>query len=569
MKPSKPKSSQNKEKTGHGYINGSLARGSVIVYVWRQTDAEVVAESLQASGVSGGVVFYHGGMDSGSRANAYSKVRKDGNVPCFMVPLSFIPTSSVPFKFMRGKARICVATVAFGLGVNKPDIVGVVHMYLPASPEHYLQETGRAGRDGRAAQAIALVLEQEALVRHSQTYADYIVKSQVQSVLEFFRDLAQKNIDFLCCDHWSQVPALGVAVPLDEIALTSDCKPETIETIFSILELQEESETPSVQVEGTSIDQVTISLKRRTLTELAENEAVAKCILSCGVCVDRPAGEEKTPESTYMEQERENSRHQQFAAYSFGSHQFSVTLCANILGPSAQPRHVFAALRRLQTNGEIELNFVKTSAARALRVILNKQGLRMFLAGESNNSKGLQEVAASLAGCLASVAKVSANKALDIHYILHQISKVDEAAGSDYGKESKKSASLELFQKLAGQYFACGENERLCGETQDDLPEFVNEISDKEILIDVFAIITDLTQGYLCGIHKSKNALKVNDPCNDDYTALAITKFFHGIATVRTPLSTYRRHRLFGKWQNIRFDKLLEAVQRVLSHAQQ
>lgn len=47
---------------------------------------------------------------------------------------------------MRGKARICVATVAFGLGVNKPDIVGVIHMYLPASPEHYTQEIGRAGK---------------------------------------------------------------------------------------------------------------------------------------------------------------------------------------------------------------------------------------------------------------------------------------------------------------------------------------------------------------------------------------------------------------------------------------
>lgn len=55
-----------------------MAQGSVIVYVWRQRDAEVVAESIQASGVSGGVVHYHGGMDSGSRSNAYSKVRPFG-----------------------------------------------------------------------------------------------------------------------------------------------------------------------------------------------------------------------------------------------------------------------------------------------------------------------------------------------------------------------------------------------------------------------------------------------------------------------------------------------------------
>jgi ATP-dependent DNA helicase Q4 len=80
-----------------------LARGSVIVYVWRQRDTEVVAESLKAAGVAGGIVVYHGGMDANARAKSQS-------------------------KFMRGKARICVATVAFGLGIDKADIVGVSTM---------------------------------------------------------------------------------------------------------------------------------------------------------------------------------------------------------------------------------------------------------------------------------------------------------------------------------------------------------------------------------------------------------------------------------------------------------
>ena len=94
---------------------GKLARGSTIIYVWRQRDTEVVAESLKAAGVAGGIVVYHGGMDANARAKSQN-------------------------KFMRGKARICVATVAFGLGIDKADIVGVSandasksesrHMYL-------------------------------------------------------------------------------------------------------------------------------------------------------------------------------------------------------------------------------------------------------------------------------------------------------------------------------------------------------------------------------------------------------------------------------------------------------
>lgn len=76
LKPAKTQGrGGDKNSDNHpGLIEGCLTKGSVIVYVWRQKDAEVVAESIQASGVGGGVVFYHGGMDSGSRANAYSKV---------------------------------------------------------------------------------------------------------------------------------------------------------------------------------------------------------------------------------------------------------------------------------------------------------------------------------------------------------------------------------------------------------------------------------------------------------------------------------------------------------------
>lgn len=54
-------------------------------------------------------------------------------------------------RFMSGKLRIVVATVAFGMGLNKADVDAVVHFNMPRSLEHYVQETGRAGRDGKNA----------------------------------------------------------------------------------------------------------------------------------------------------------------------------------------------------------------------------------------------------------------------------------------------------------------------------------------------------------------------------------------------------------------------------------
>jgi hypothetical protein len=474
---------------------------------------------------------------------------------------------------MRGKARICVATVAFALGVNKSDVRGVVHMYLPSSPEHYLQETGRAGRDGQDAKAIALVVEEEALIRHSQSYSDLIARSQLRCLLVSFRQIVQKVVDSLACEHWSQIPAIAVAVPLDEFASTCDCKAETIETVFSLLELRgANSSTPSVQVEGTSIDRVTISLKRRLLAKLAETEMIASIVAKCGVCVDQPAGflgkgaAEKKMEQVGQATEWRNSRNQQFAAYSFGSYRFSVAQCANLLGPGAQPRHVFAALRRLQSNGEIELSFDKSSAGRALRIILINSGLRMFLNDEDGNFGQLDDISTRLANDLTSIATVAANKVLDINYMIRRVAEVVKTKIDEECEEGddRKSPSLELFQELVKKYFNCRENERLARESPNELPNFVNDFSEKEILIDSIAVISDLSQARNS---QCEDVLQLGEPTSLDYTALTVTKFFHGVATVRAPMAICRHHRLFGKWQAVRFEKLLETVQRVLAHA--
>ena len=77
LSPNKRKTFAKSTNVSDGRVeDGCLSTGSVIVYVWRQRDAEAVAENIQAAGVTGGVVVYHGGMEAAARTRAQSKVSK-------------------------------------------------------------------------------------------------------------------------------------------------------------------------------------------------------------------------------------------------------------------------------------------------------------------------------------------------------------------------------------------------------------------------------------------------------------------------------------------------------------
>jgi RecQ family ATP-dependent DNA helicase len=175
---------------------------SIIIYCLTKKETAKVSEILKMHKISCGI--YHAGID----ADAKTKTHHD---------------------FIKDKIKIIAATIAFGMGINKPDVRVVIHYGAPRSIEGYYQEIGRAGRDGKKAYCYAFYnfrdfKVQEAFIANSnvESYRDnqnklleqmkrYMMTKQCrrQILLEYFDEETQDKCDFCdnCCGTHKETDA--------------------------------------------------------------------------------------------------------------------------------------------------------------------------------------------------------------------------------------------------------------------------------------------------------------------------------------------------------------------------
>ena len=142
--------------------------GSGIIYAGTRRCADELAERLKE--LVPNVRAYHAGMEPEQRTRAQD-------------------------DFLGGKSRVVVATVAFGMGIDKPDVRFVVHYHFPGSVESYYQEIGRAGRDGLPARCTLLYSPGDRQLREFFIDLNYPDPSVVEMVYEALWEISDNPIE--------------------------------------------------------------------------------------------------------------------------------------------------------------------------------------------------------------------------------------------------------------------------------------------------------------------------------------------------------------------------------------
>lgn len=217
--------------------------GSAIVYVRSRKRTQEISQELQQAGFT--ATFYHAGLSAEDKNERQR-------------------------RWSEGEIRIMVATNAFGMGIDKPDVRLVVHIDIPNSPEEYYQEAGRAGRDGNRSYAVLLYGKSDKATLRRRVTESFPDK-------DFIRQTYERACNFI-----------GIAVgegaeQMREFSLNKFCQTFNTQTTKTLSALEILTQTGALEFieESDSLSRVMMEMRRDALYDLPDMDETTDRVLQC------------------------------------------------------------------------------------------------------------------------------------------------------------------------------------------------------------------------------------------------------------------------------------------------
>ncbi len=182
-------------------IISGIRKGSTIIYCGTRNKVETYVEALNRKGTK--ALAYHAGLDAPTRR-------------------------LVQDRFINSDVAVIVATNAFGMGIDKPDVRAVIHCDLTSTIESYYQEAGRAGRDGLPSACHLLYHESDSELQHFFINCTYPVKDDIVKVYNAVYDACSAKI--------GSKPVEALYIDEARIATLSDVNLSTVSSIIKLFE---------------------------------------------------------------------------------------------------------------------------------------------------------------------------------------------------------------------------------------------------------------------------------------------------------------------------------------------
>lgn len=527
---------------------GSVAGGGVIIYVHQQRQTEELARVLTEQLPKLKVGYYHAKMDP--------ELKEKTQV-----------------GFMRGKLRVVVATIAFGMGIDKQNVRGVVHFHMPSSAENYLQQVGRAGRDGKPARALLFLAKQDARLFRSLAFSNALASTQLHQLIKivFLTTSITSEYDSVvavstCIDDGGESHWLTLETGWAESAL--DMKSATIETFLTLLaQKMPMSKISNASSAGVSLlpsgaSKASVQLSDKQMRSLPGGSDLRRLLAACD-----PSGTTQVKHASvqhdvngYLITSTATFHIGEMAHALFGGVSRVMTDFYSPVGEEEgeqvgrEQRRLLQLLRQAQLDGLVQrvtleapafyvhVRYTPNTTTETKADLVAVVAQQLFEQHESMEERQLARLARLYAALSAAAVPV--------------------AAPEDEELDEEKASALE--NKLS-QYFQLE-------EVDDD--DAIDQ-ADHRLLAEVLeplsmAMIEQIERDVRALITMMRRDVEPEVESDDElpWTSLSAARIFHGLGSPAFPVRLWRQHGCWRKYDGLAFEKLARIAERVISAEQ-